>query len=356
MAVNYQERCKRLLAAVQSDAVLIQTQPNIQYFSGFTGDSGGLLISKNQQMLLTDFRYTEQAQEQAPIFKVVEFSRGNYHTLLQQAMQEQCLLIVGFEETTLLYEEAQRLFTYDLISWQPISAMIQRLRMTKDAYEIEQMKAAAKITDDAFLHILKQIHEGVSEEDLALELEFFMRKNGASDVSFAPIVASGENGALPHAIPTNRKIQNGDLITMDFGCRVNGYCSDMTRTVAFGTLASELKNVYNICLEAQLRASKAATVGMTGCELDAVARNYIADAGYGACFGHSLGHGVGLDIHEEPTVSSRGDQILGSNMVFSIEPGIYCAGRFGLRIEDFGVLTATGFESFVHSEKELICL
>lgn len=356
MSVNYQERCNRLLAAVQSDAVLIQTQPNMQYFSGFTGDSGGLLISKNQRILLTDFRYTEQAQEQAILFEIVEFSRGQYHALLQQAMHEQCLLIVGFEEATLSYEEVQVLFAYDLISWQPVSTIIQQLRIIKDVYELEQMRAAAKITDAAFLHILKQIQEGVSELDLALELEFFMRKNGASGVSFPPIVASGENGALPHAIPTKRKIQSGDLITMDFGCIVNGYCSDMTRTVAFGTLASEFKNVYNTCLEAQLHASKAAVVGMTGFTLDAVARDYITNAGYGACFGHGLGHGIGLDVHEEPMISPSGERSLRSNMVFSIEPGIYCAGQFGLRIEDFGVLTDTGFESFVDSEKELICL
>ncbi len=354
--VDYKQRSEKLLSMVKSEAVLIQTQPNIQYYSGFTGDSGGLLITENKLLLFTDFRYVEQAQSQAPLFETIEFSRGQYHALLQQAMQEQQLLMVGFEDATLLYHDVKTLFSYDMITWVPVSNDIEQLRIIKDEYELEQMRAAAKITDQAFLHILKQIKEGVTEIDLALELEFFMRKNGASDVSFAPIVASGSQGALPHAIPSMRKIQNGDLITMDFGCIVNGYCSDMTRTVALGTLASDLKNVYNICLEAQLNAYQAARVGMMGCDLDAVARDHIAAAGFGECFGHGLGHGIGLNIHEAPTISPAGKQTLQAGMVFSIEPGIYRIGCFGVRIEDFGVLTSKGFESFVHSEKELICL
>lgn len=349
------KRCKQLLESLQVDAVVIQSQPNMYYFSGFTGDSGSLLIGKGFQILLTDFRYTEQATVQAPNYEIIEFARGSHYTLLANAMKEHGCQSVGFEEQTLLYEAVLALRKLK-VEWEPVSDAINALRIIKSEDELECMKRAGAITDKAFLHILTVIHEGISEIDIALELEFFMRKNGAENISFAPIVASGENGSLPHAIPSARKIQNGDMITLDFGCRVSGYCSDMTRTIGFGSLASEQKNVYNVCLEAQLRAIAAAQTMQWAKDLDGVARSYIAEHGFGDCFCHGLGHGVGLDIHELPVVSPIGTQQLQENMVFSIEPGIYLAGQYGVRIEDFGVLTQTGYQSFVQSQKELICL
>lgn len=352
-------RCERFLQneANALDALVIQSQPNMRYFSGFTGDSGGLLICKEKKLLFTDFRYTEQATQEAADFDVIEFSRGQYGALLFAAIQDAGVRSVGFEEETLIYAEAMELLhRMDTVEWIPASQQIMQFRMIKDDEELRNLEKAGELTDMAFSYALDTFHSGMTEREIALHMEFFMRTNGAQAVSFPIIAASGENGSQPHAMPTERKIQQGDMLTLDFGCMVNGYCSDMTRTIGFGTLASEQKNVYNVCLEAQLHATRSAQAGLSGRELDAIARNSIDQYGYGACFGHSLGHGVGLDIHEQPNISAQSETVLKPNMVFSIEPGIYCAGKYGVRIEDFGVLTENGYRPFVHSPKELICL
>ena len=353
------QRCERFLQGAKDeiDALVIQSQPNMRYFSGFTGDSGGLIISGNQKVLLTDFRYTEQAREEARDFEVVECARGEYLPKLYAVIADIGARSIGFEDETLMYADANALISgITTVEWKAVSTRIMQFRMIKDETELVYLKRAGEIADMAFLYAQDTFYVGMTEKEMALQLECFMRENGAQALSFPIIAASGENGSRPHAVPTHREIRRGDMLTLDFGCIVEGYCSDMTRTIGFGTLASEQENVYNICLEAQMRACEAARVGLRGRQLDAIAREHIDQHGYGACFGHSLGHGVGLDIHEQPNLSMQSETILAPNMVFSIEPGIYCEGKYGVRIEDFGVLTPNGYQSFIHSPKELICL
>lgn len=357
----YQQRCKNFFEKQnpeKADAILIQTQPNMRYFSGFTGDSGGLLIGPDYRLLITDSRYTEQAEKQSPDYEVQEFKANECMDLLCGAARAKSFKCVGFEDAEVLYSQYRDMQAFDEFTWVPKSEDIGLLRIVKSEDELENMRKAGEIADRAFDYICTIIKPGMSEIDIALELEFFMRKNGADDVAFDPIVASGPNGSLPHAIPSARKVQEGDMITMDFGCKVNGYCSDMTRTVALGKLAPEQEKVYNICLDAQLTAFDAAKIGLTGVELDKVGRDIIVNAGYGDMFGHGLGHGVGLNIHEEPRLSPAAKKVvpLEKGMIITIEPGIYVKGFYGVRIEDFGVMTEKGFESFSHSPKELICI
>lgn len=228
--------------------------------------------------------------------------------------------------------------------------------MVKDADEIEKMRKAASIADQAFLHIQQFIKPGAVEKDLALELEFFMKKCGASGLSFDTIVASGMRSSLPHGHASEKVIKTGDLVTFDFGCVYEGYCSDMTRTVAVGTISKEQEKVYNIVLEAQIRALQAVMPVKSGIEIDMVARNYINNQGYEKNFEHGLGHGVGLEIHEEPRVSKTGDKILHPGMVVTVEPGIYIEGFCGVRIEDMVVVTKQGIENLTSSKKELLVL
>ena len=207
-----------------------------------------------------------------------------------------------------------------------------------------------------FSHILSYIKEGVSEKELALEIEFFMRKNGAEGVSFDLITISGKNTSLPHGVPSDKKLKKGEFITMDIGCKVNGYCSDMTRTVALGEPSDEMKKVYNIVLQAQLKALKTVKSGITASSVDFAARDLIDKNGFENCFGHATGHGVGLDIHEEPRVSTKSDTVLQSGMIITIEPGIYLQDKFGVRIEDMVMVTDDGCYNFTKSNKELIVL
>lgn len=350
-------RCSALCSSNSGWGLLIQTQPNMRYCSGFTGE-GALLIADDIRLLLTDFRYTEQAQQQAPDFQVYEYTRGGYFVLLKRLCEQCALDRLAYEERNVSVAEFDAIHAAlpGIREFLPVSQRLEDLRCIKSEDELAHMRSAGALTDLAFSHILPFIKPGACEIDIALELEFFLRKNGADGVSFPPIVASGENGSRPHALPSQRKFRCGDMITMDFGCVVNGYCSDMTRTVALGTLAQEAKNIYTVCLEAQERAACEIAVGLTGQQADSVARNWISRHGFRACFGHGLGHGVGLDIHEAPTLSPSSDTVLKAGMVVSVEPGIYVRSQYGVRIEDFGVIGNTGFEAFVHSPKEFITL
>ena len=234
--------------------------------------------------------------------------------------------------------------------------MIEKLRMIKTDDEIRTIRRAAEIADEAFSHILTFIKPGVTELEVSNELEFFMRRLGASESSFDTIVASGKRSALPHGVATGKTIENGDMVTLDFGALYDGYVSDITRTVAVGEPTEELKKIYHIVLEAQMRACSALKPGMTGKEADAVARDYIKDHGYGEAFGHSTGHGIGLEVHEGPGLSFRSDTVLKPGMVVTVEPGIYVPGLGGVRIEDDVLITEDGCELLTSSPKELIIL
>ena len=234
--------------------------------------------------------------------------------------------------------------------------MIAGMRIIKAEWEIDKIVAAQRIAEQAFDEILQFIKPGVSERDIALNLDFSMRRAGAEDISFSTIAVSGKNSSLPHGTPGNKLVENGDFVTMDFGALLDGYHSDMTRTVAVGYATEEMQRVYDTVLEANRLGIAAVRAGITGMEVDRISRSFIEAQGYSGCFGHGLGHGVGLDIHEAPSLSPRGDIVLQPNMVVTIEPGVYLENKFGIRIEDMVVVTENGCKNLTRSSKDLMIL
>ena len=339
------------------EAVLISSLYNRRYLSGFTGSNAYLYISPNRKILLTDFRYLEQAAAQCPDFQIVEYRNAGLTETLEKYLQADGVKFCGFEGNQMIYAEyrllAEKLPT---VEWKSIDDTVEELRMLKTPEELVLLRKASQIGDQAFSHMLDFIKPGLTEKEIGIELEFTMRKLGAEGLSFDSIIASGTNGALPHAHPTDKPIRKGELLTMDFGCLYQGYCSDMTRTVAIGEVSGQLKEIYEITLKAHLESLAALKPGLTGAAVDTVARDIITAAGYGEYFGHSLGHSVGLEVHEAPYLAQRETRTLKANMLETIEPGIYLPGVGGVRIEDLAVLTETGAESLVTSEKRLIVL
>lgn len=349
------QKLRRALAEKQLDALLIASPINRRYISGFTGTAGAVIISLDDARFITDFRYTEQAGSEAKGFKVVEHKQG-LELEIKQQLNEMNVKRLGFEKdhtTYAQYEIYKQLFEAELL---PVSGLVENIRIIKTSEELDIMKKAAKIADDAFTHIQSYIKPGVKEIDISNELEFFMRRAGAVSSSFDIIVASGYRSALPHGVASEKEIQSGELVTLDYGALYNGYCSDITRTVAVGEVSEELRNIYDIVLEANLRGVKEIKPGMTGKEADTITRNYITEKNYGEYFGHSTGHGLGMEVHEAPVLSQRSDQKLEPGMVVTVEPGIYVAGIGGCRIEDDIVITETGNERLTESTKEFIQL
>lgn len=349
------QRLLNLLVDNNLDAIIIHNPLNRRYLSGFTGSSGYLYISEKQRVLLTDFRYLEQAAKECKEFTICDYVKDGLHKTLSSLISEDNAKEVGFEAETVRYAEYQEMAKkLSDVNFVPTNNLIEQLRMIKDEEELSAIKTAAIIADKAFSHILPFIKVGVSEIDLALEMEFFMKKNGATHLSFDTIVASGKNSSLPHAHPTTRKIENGDFITMDFGCVYNGYCSDMTRTVVVGKASNKQKEIYDIVLKAQIESLAVIKEGLKGQEVDAVARNIIADAGYGNYFGHGLGHSLGLEVHENPRFNNTGTVVIKENMMMTVEPGIYIPDFGGVRIEDLVCVKKNGYVNFTSSDKSLI--
>lgn len=349
------ENLRKNMQSENLEAILITSSSNLRYMTQFTGTAGIALVTCAHAIFITDFRYTEQAREQAKQYEVVEH-KGNI--LEELAKQMECLNVkrLGFEQefvTYYTYEMYKEKLPVELI---PVSNIIEKLRLIKDESEIQILKEAAKIADDAFDHILTYIKPGIREREIANELEFFMRKQGATSSSFDIIVASGTRSALPHGVATDKLIEKGDFVTLDYGAYYKGYCSDITRTVAVGDPGNKLKEIYLIVLEAQKLGVEKIKAGMSGKEADAIPRNYIRNKGYGDYFGHSTGHGIGLDIHEGPTLSTRNEKLLEPGMVVTVEPGIYLSGIGGVRIEDDLLLTENGNERLTHAPKDLIIL
>lgn len=337
------------------DAILVSNSYNRRYITGFTGSSGVAVISANDAVFITDFRYTEQAAEQVKGFRIVKHERTIIEEVAAQ-VQEMNIQTLGFEKDDVtfgMYELYNEKVQAEL---KPVSGIIEKLRMIKSAEEIETLKDAAKIADDAFAHICTFIKPGVSELEVSNELEMFMRKQGATSSSFDIIVASGERGALPHGVASAKIIQSGELVTLDFGALYNGYISDITRTVAVGEPSEQMREIYEITRAAQQKALEEIKPGMTGIEADAIARDYIKSKGYGEAFGHSTGHGIGLEVHEGPALSFRSETVLVPNMAVTVEPGIYVPGVGGVRIEDDIIITEEGNVRLTHSPKELIIL
>ena len=325
------------------DAVLISSAENRRYLSGFAGSAGYLLISEDVAVLATDFRYVEQAGRQSPDFCVVRISSGlDWFTELAA---EHGLKRVGFESRDVTYslhaalrDAIDEMEQPDRPEMVPTEGVVERLRAVKEPAELELITRAVDLADQAFDSVAPGIVPGMSESQVAWDLERSMREAGADDVSFDIIVGSGPNGALPHHRAGERIIEDGDPIVIDMGASYEGYCSDLTRTVFIGKPDDTFREVYDTVLRAQLKAEEMASCGMTGGELDDVARTLISDAGHGDEFGHSLGHGVGLAVHELPTVGPRGEDPIEDGMVFTVEPGIYVSGWGGVRIEDMVVL------------------
>ena len=364
------------------DAVLINHPSDLYYYTGFTGGEAMFLMPVNADIMsthaleiagisndlqaitndwpdgyvITDSRYYEQVEKECAGLTLVKWEKKGMAETIQELMVEDKEIHIVLEDDMNLAQYMKLTQVCRNCSFSLGSKWILMPRMVKDEEELAKLEQAEHIGDAAFSHILDILKPGVSEREIALELEFFMKKQGASKLSFDTIVASGSNGSMPHARVTDRLLQSGDFVTMDFGCVYQGYCSDMTRTVAIGTPTDEMKKVYQIVLDANLRAMEQIAAGKKCSDIDAIARGYIAEQGYGAYFGHGLGHGVGLDIHEEPRFSPKCDVITAENMVITDEPGIYLPGQFGVRIEDLVVVKENGYRKLSQSDKKLIIL
>lgn len=336
-------------------ALIVSSAYNLRYISNFTGSAGLSVVTQEKAYFITDFRYTEQAGEQASHMTIIEH-KGDLYGEVEKIIKDNNLESICFEKEHVTYSTFETLKEKLSAELVPVDGIVENLRLIKDEEEIQTIQKAIQITEQAYEHILEYVEEGMTEIEVANELDFFMRSKGASGVSFDTIVASGHRSAMPHGVASEKKIEQGDMITIDFGCYYNGYVSDMTRTFALGDPGEELKKIYQIVLEANLKASEAAKAGMTGKELDKVARDYITEAGYGDQFGHSLGHGIGLEVHEGPGVSHRSEVELKENMIVTNEPGIYVPGLGGVRIEDDLVIKESGNQNLMTLSKELVIL
>lgn len=338
-------------------AVLLVGDANRNYLSGFTGDESFSVITLDKAFFITDSRFTEQAKQQVKDYEVLEYSKNStFADFLAELVAKNNIKKLGFEEDVVSFS------TYSLYKSKvsclliPMEGIVEEIRTIKDESELDIIRKAAEITDKAFDHIVKFIRPGMTEREIGLELEFFMKKLGATALSFPSIVASGVRSSLPHGVVTDKVVNEGEFLTLDYGCVYEGYCSDMTRTLVIGESSEKMTEIYNVVLQAQERALKAFKPGTPAIDVDKVARDYIKEKGYGDYFGHSLGHGVGREIHEAPTIGYRNAKELQAGMVVTDEPGIYIPDFGGVRIEDLLVIKEDGIEILSKSPKELICI
>ncbi len=334
------------------DAILLTSEANCYYATGFMGE-GIALVTRRGSWYFTDSRYTEAAGMaigDAAVIREVSRERP-FSALINEALAASGAEKVGFEDQRMTVAE-HAVYSEKLhCTLTPASALMTELRGSKDEEELSCMTAAQRIAEGALEKILKEIRPGMTEKEIAARLNYLMVVAGAEKTSFDTIVASGPNGSMPHAVPGMRKVREGDFITMDFGCVYKGYCSDMTRTVALGRPSDEMRNVYDIVLQAQLAGIAAAKAGVTGAVIDGAARKVIQDAGYGVYFGHSFGHSLGIDIHEAPNAAPGNDKPMPDGAVVSAEPGIYLPGKFGVRIEDVMILRPDGTQVITKAPK-----
>ena len=354
--MNHIRQIAEKLPAYGLDAMLITSEPGEFYAVGFHGE-GVVLVARDASWYFTDSRYIEAARDEVELAQVSLPKKGSsYRKMAQELVLAHGWKTVGFEEEAMTVAAHQLWKDALPAECKPASALLTGLRAGKDAEEIRAMVAAQRIAERALEETLAFLEPGKTEKEIAAYLEYSMLRLGAEKKSFDTIVASGPNSSRPHAVPGDRKIQAGDFVTIDFGCKVDGYCSDTTRTVAVGEPTEEMRKVYNIVLQAQRTGIAAARAGLPGREIDAAARQVIADAGYGEYFGHSFGHSLGIEIHESPNLAPSCSELMPVGAVVSAEPGIYLPGRFGVRIEDVLVLTETGCENITNYPKELIIL
>ncbi|MDD4715223.1 MAG: Xaa-Pro peptidase family protein [Oscillospiraceae bacterium] len=338
------------------DAMLLTGEANRFYASGFASSDGIVLVTRGKSYFVTDSRYIEAAKKNVVGADVYVLGRGaTYVKALRQLVQKEAIHRLGFEEAVMSVLDYQR---YSKVPCTFVEAqkLPSMLRRSKDEEEIEAMKKAQRITEGALERMLPLIRPGVSEKELAARLSFFLLEGGGEKNAFDPIVVSGPNSSMPHGVPTERKLEPGDFVTMDFGCVSGGYCSDMTRTVAVGYATEEMKTVYALVRKAQEAGIAAVKAETSGKEIDAAARKVIDGAGYGAYFGHSFGHSVGIEIHESPNFSPSEPGPVPAGAVVSAEPGIYLPGKFGVRIEDVVIVRRDGCEDITNAPKDLLIL
>lgn len=340
------------------EALLVTSAANRFYLTGFESSAGSVLVTKDKAYFLIDFRYVEKAKSVVTSCEVLLSNRTNDEIRdLLTKHSVAALYIETYSASVSAMKGYQEVFTgVEVLQDDTMDVLIEEMRAVKTREELALIQKAQKLTDDTFTYILDRIQVGRSERDVMLDMEFFMRKLGSEGVSFDFIVVSGKNSSLPHGVPTYKLIESGDFLTMDFGAVVEGYRSDMTRTVAVGQVREEQKQVYNTVLKAQQAALDSIRPGISCKDVDKVARDIIYKAGYEGCFGHGLGHSVGIEIHENPAFNTRCETVLKEGTVMTVEPGIYLENKFGVRIEDMVYVTEDGCLNLTQSRKDLIVL
>ena len=350
-------RCERLMSTLKEkgvDAALIHRPENIRYLTGYTGE-GCAFVGAGETAIVTDFRYIEQAGRQAPGLRVLATNAQHREKdCVRELTDAHGVKTLAVESDYLSYDDHEALReALPFLQLESLGGIPEELREIKDAGEAESISRAADIASRAFVNILERIHPGMTEKQVQIMLDYEMLSLGSEANAFDTIAAAGVNGSLPHAIPSDYIIQKGDLLTLDFGAKVNGYCSDLTRTVAFGKVSDELRGIYDLVYDAHMVSLAAVKAGAVCGDVDAIARKMI-DARYPGAFGHSLGHGVGLFIHEQPRLASGSQTVLRPGHVVTIEPGVYIPGLGGCRIEDTAIVTADGFIDPVTAPKQFI--
>ncbi|MFA5535562.1 MAG: aminopeptidase P family protein [Bacillota bacterium] len=353
----FKNRCKQIQVEITKknlNGLLVTDEKNRYYLSGFTGSAGYLLITEGDAYLLTDFRYIKQAQKEATCCRVMQHA-NKWTTTLLELTKLHNIRVLGFEQDQLSYTQFELLkkemYGVELAGTKDVT---ESLRECKDEVEVKFIKKAATIADQAFQRILTFLKPGIREIELAAELEYQMRLLGGNGFAFETIIASGFRSALPHGVASEKKLEPGDLVVIDFGAIYQGYRSDMTRTIKLGKATAREKEIYQLVLEAQLASLEHIKAGETCDDIDKLARDIIRKKGYGEYFGHSLGHGVGLDIHENPRLAEGNPLPLKAGMVVTVEPGIYLEGWGGVRIEDMVLVTEKGYQNFTKTSKELL--
>ena len=343
------------LLGQEADGLLLTSRYSRHYAAEYDISEGVAIVTKAGCRYFTDSRYIEAAEKGIQGFQVMLMDRDHpFQQLINDAIRDFDVQSLGYEEE---YISAAQLQSYEKTlkaKLVPMNSQIHGFRAVKEEWELDRMRKAQMITDKAFSEVITRIQPGMTEKELQAELIYCLYKNGGEGLSFDPIVVSGPNTSLPHGVAGDRVIQKGDFVTMDFGVLYQGYCSDMTRTVAVGYVTQEMEKVYNTVLQAQLAGIAVTRSGVPGCEIDSAARKVITDAGYGCYFGHGYGHSLGLEVHESPNCNPSGTTVMQTNMVSSAEPGIYLPGKFGVRIEDVVIFREDGCENITKSPKNLI--
>ena len=347
-------KLREKIAEADADALLVTHPANVRYLSGFTSPADGrVLVTEKNATLLTDGRYTAQVDEESRLETDISPASTMWLERVTELAQPYRLAVEADHLTLAQFQELEEKLENAPV---PTAGLVTDFRLIKTPEELKAIRAAAKIADDAFSHILNVLKAGMTEVEVALELERFMRRAGADGIAFPITVASGYRSSMPHGTASQKEIGTGELVTLDFGALVNGYHSDMTRTVAVGEVSERDKELYDAVREAQQAALEALAPGKDGKEVDAVARDLLTERGYGDYFTHSLGHGVGLEVHEAPSLTFRKSATLKPDMTATVEPGAYIPGDAGVRVEDLAFITEDGFEQVSQSSKELIQL